>query len=96
MINPNQFRSYRVLHESIPAVSDSPPSSSSSQSKELLKAYPPFVNFFEMSKETITRCEKQKPRFHAFLKVIFISLSKYTTCFWDDDYFHTLVQKVEY
>lgn len=22
-----------------------------------------------MSKETITRCEKQKPRFHAFLKV---------------------------
>lgn len=39
------------------------------QSKELVKAYPPFVNFFEMSKETIVRCEKQKPRFHAFLKV---------------------------
>ncbi|XP_054605593.1 protein ECT2 isoform X5 [Nothobranchius furzeri] len=38
-------------------------------SKELLKAYPPFVNFFEMSKETIVRCEKQKPRFHAFLKI---------------------------
>uniref|UniRef100_A0A8B9IDV5 Epithelial cell transforming 2 n=1 Tax=Anser cygnoides TaxID=8845 RepID=A0A8B9IDV5_ANSCY len=38
-------------------------------SKDLLKTYPPFVNFFEMSKETITRCEKQKPRFHAFLKV---------------------------
>ncbi|TWW57303.1 Protein ECT2 [Takifugu flavidus] len=38
-------------------------------SKELVKAYPPFVNFFEMSKETITRCEKQKPRFHAFLKI---------------------------
>lgn len=34
-----------------------------------MKAYPPFVNFFEMSKETIVRCEKQKPRFHAFLKV---------------------------
>lgn len=41
----------------------------SPQSKELVKAYPPFVNFFEMSKETIVRCEKQKPRFHAFLKV---------------------------
>lgn len=40
------------------------------QSKELVKAYPPFVNFFEMSKETIVRCEKQKPRFHAFLKVL--------------------------
>lgn len=39
------------------------------QSRELVKAYPPFVNFFEMSKETIVRCEKQKPRFHAFLKV---------------------------
>ncbi|XP_068810343.1 protein ECT2 isoform X2 [Struthio camelus] len=38
-------------------------------SKDLLKTYPPFVNFFEMSKETITRCEKQKPRFHAFLKI---------------------------
>lgn len=39
------------------------------QSKELVKAYPPFVNFFEMSKDTIISCEKQKPRFHAFLKV---------------------------
>ncbi|XP_019132298.1 protein ECT2 isoform X3 [Larimichthys crocea] len=38
-------------------------------SKDLVKAYPPFVNFFEMSKETIVRCEKQKPRFHAFLKI---------------------------
>ncbi|XP_053167645.1 protein ECT2 isoform X6 [Hemicordylus capensis] len=38
-------------------------------SKDLLKTYPPFVNFFEMSKETITKCEKQKPRFHAFLKI---------------------------
>lgn len=42
----------------------------SCQSGELVKAYPPFVNFFEMSKETIVRCEKQKPRFHAFLKVL--------------------------
>lgn len=39
------------------------------QSEKLVKAYPPFVNFFEMSKETIVRCEKLKPRFHAFLKV---------------------------
>ncbi|XP_041695215.2 protein ECT2 isoform X3 [Coregonus clupeaformis] len=38
-------------------------------SKDLVKAYPPFVNFFEMSKETIVMCEKQKPRFHAFLKI---------------------------
>ncbi|XP_068599492.1 protein ECT2 [Brachionichthys hirsutus] len=38
-------------------------------SKELVKAYPPFVNFFEMSKDAIVRCEKQKPRFHAFLKI---------------------------
>ncbi|TRY76136.1 hypothetical protein DNTS_027384, partial [Danionella cerebrum] len=38
-------------------------------SGELVKAYPPFVNFFEMSKETIVICERQKPRFHAFLKI---------------------------
>ncbi|XP_020836134.1 protein ECT2 isoform X1 [Phascolarctos cinereus] len=38
-------------------------------SKDLVKIYPPFVNFFEMSKETIVKCEKQKPRFHAFLKI---------------------------
>ncbi|XP_039092452.1 LOW QUALITY PROTEIN: protein ECT2 [Hyaena hyaena] len=38
-------------------------------SKDLVKTYPPFVNFFEMSKETIIKCEKQKPRFHAFLKL---------------------------
>ncbi|XP_078521572.1 protein ECT2 [Lissotriton helveticus] len=38
-------------------------------SKDLVKTYPPFVNFFEMSKETIAKCERQKPRFHAFLKI---------------------------
>ncbi|XP_065097642.1 protein ECT2 isoform X5 [Paramisgurnus dabryanus] len=38
-------------------------------SKDLVKAYPPFVNFFEMSKETIVKCERLKPRFHAFLKI---------------------------
>nr|AUG84409.1 ECT2 [Platynereis dumerilii] len=35
----------------------------------LMKAYPPFVNFFENTKETIQHCDKAKPRFHAFLKV---------------------------
>ena len=35
---------------------------------ELLKAYPPFVNFFEEAKRTILECDKTKPRFHAFLK----------------------------
>ncbi|XP_059922631.1 protein ECT2 isoform X2 [Gadus macrocephalus] len=38
-------------------------------SKEMLKTYPSFVNFFEMSKDTIVKCEKLKPRFHAFLKI---------------------------
>ncbi|XP_056421176.1 protein ECT2 isoform X2 [Hyla sarda] len=40
-----------------------------SYSKDLVKIYPPFVNFFEMSKETIIKCERLKPRFHAFLKI---------------------------
>jgi len=39
------------------------------QAKDILKVYPPFVNFFEVSKETLHRCDKQYPRFHAFLKV---------------------------
>ncbi len=39
------------------------------QVDELVKAYPPFVNFFENIKETIVQCDKTKPRFHAFLKV---------------------------
>ncbi|CAI8002154.1 Protein ECT2 [Geodia barretti] len=39
------------------------------QSDELLRVYPPFVNFFEMSKEALARCERVYPRFHAFLKV---------------------------
>ncbi|XP_077987561.1 protein ECT2-like [Glandiceps talaboti] len=38
-------------------------------SDDLMKAYPPFVNYFEMAKETIQRCDRQKPRFHAFLKM---------------------------
>lgn len=35
---------------------------------ELLKAYPPFVNFFEDTKKTINTCDTKYPRFHAFLK----------------------------
>ena len=33
------------------------------------KAYPQFVNYFDMAKETIVRCDEERPRFHAFLKV---------------------------
>lgn len=35
----------------------------------LLKAYPPYVNFFEQMKSTLIHCEKSKPRFQAFLKI---------------------------
>lgn len=38
-------------------------------SNDLLKAYPPFVNFFEAMKEMLLLCDQNKPRFHAFLKV---------------------------
>lgn len=37
-------------------------------STDLLKAYPPFVNFFEEMKEMLVQCDLSKPRFHAFLK----------------------------
>ncbi|KAF5305669.1 hypothetical protein FQA39_LY09158 [Lamprigera yunnana] len=37
-------------------------------STDLLKAYPPFVNFFEETKEMLLLCDANKPRFHAFLK----------------------------
>lgn len=39
------------------------------QAEALVKAYPPFVNFFEDTKERIQKCDKTNPRFHAFLKV---------------------------
>ena len=39
------------------------------QDDDLVRVYPPFVNFFEMSKDTLIRCDKMYPRFHAFLKV---------------------------
>lgn len=35
----------------------------------LIKAYPPYVNFFEQMKETLQQCDVQNPRFHAFLKI---------------------------
>ena len=35
----------------------------------LLKTYPPFVNFYEKTKDAIVNCDKVKPRFHAFLKI---------------------------
>ena len=37
--------------------------------QDLLKAYPPYVNFYEDSKQMLLKCEKQNPRFYAFLKV---------------------------
>ena len=40
------------------------------QADDFLRVYPPFVNFFEMSKEALSRCDRFYPRFHAFLKVI--------------------------
>jgi len=41
----------------------------SMQAPELSKAYEPFVNSFEDSKQEIIRCEETKPRFMAFLKI---------------------------
>ena len=38
-------------------------------SDSLLKTYPPFVNFYEKTKEAILKCDATKPRFHAFLKI---------------------------
>ncbi|PIK38058.1 hypothetical protein BSL78_25104 [Apostichopus japonicus] len=36
---------------------------------DMREAYPPFVNYFEMTKSTIQKCDKELPRFHAFLKI---------------------------
>ena len=36
---------------------------------DLLKAYPPYVNFYEDSKQMLIKCEKANPRFYAFLRV---------------------------
>lgn len=34
-----------------------------------MKAYPPFINYFENMREMLLKCDQTKPRFHAFLKV---------------------------
>uniref|UniRef100_A0A1B6CR30 DH domain-containing protein n=2 Tax=Clastoptera arizonana TaxID=38151 RepID=A0A1B6CR30_9HEMI len=36
---------------------------------DLVKAYPPYINFFETTKEMLVMCDQTKPRFHAFLKI---------------------------
>lgn len=36
---------------------------------DLLKAYPPYINFFEQMKEALAQCDRENPRFHAFLKI---------------------------
>lgn len=38
------------------------------EAEDLLRVYPPFVNYFEMTKEALIQCDRQYPRFHAFLK----------------------------
>lgn len=43
----------------------------SPQADVLCKVYPPFVNYFEMSKETVNKHDRENPRFHAFLKVCY-------------------------
>ena len=30
--------------------------------------YPPYINYFEVTKEALSSCDRQYPRFHAFLK----------------------------
>lgn len=37
--------------------------------EKMAKAYPQFVNYFDMAKETVVRCDEERPRFHAFLKI---------------------------
>ncbi len=36
---------------------------------DFTKAYPPYVNFFDKTKEMLRQCDENKPRFHAFLKI---------------------------
>ncbi len=39
------------------------------QAEELRKSYEPFVGYFETVKNEILRCEKENPRFLAFLRI---------------------------
>lgn len=41
------------------------------QSKAFVTSYPPYINFFEKTKEMIIECDNRYPRFHAFLKVMY-------------------------
>lgn len=36
---------------------------------DMKEAYPPFVNYYEMTKQTVQKYDKELPRFHAFLKI---------------------------
>ncbi|KAK2711685.1 hypothetical protein QYM36_012707, partial [Artemia franciscana] len=36
---------------------------------DILRAYQPYINFFENSKATLQECYRRNPRFHAFLKI---------------------------
>ncbi|KHJ39950.1 BRCA1 protein [Trichuris suis] len=42
-----------------------------SNAEEMVKVYPPYINFYERTKEMLNFCDRTKPRFHAFLKVAF-------------------------
>lgn len=35
---------------------------------DLVKAYKPYFNFYERTKQMLEECDQNKPRFHAFLK----------------------------
>lgn len=39
------------------------------QSPDLVKAYPPYVNYYENTREELIKCDQTMPRFHAFLKI---------------------------
>ena len=44
---------------------------------EMEKAYPPFVNYFENVKEMLQRIAYERPRFHAFLRFVYIYFKFY-------------------
>lgn len=37
--------------------------------EDILKAYPPYINYFEDSKKKLQELDRTNPRFHAFLKI---------------------------
>ena len=38
-------------------------------SSDLTKAYPPYINFLESTREMLDKCDQNKPQFHDFLKL---------------------------